>query len=234
LNAVDPDGLDCVYTDDFSKSGEVTVVRGDCKSDTDNGVYINGTIDTSSVTYDPKTNELGYSFSNAEEETGGAGTISLGAPQSNSGQLNPFAQGVFSQINRMPIKKFIGAVYGSSVVIGLTGGAAINLLGDAAIGEGVTALNIPQPIVADATSPALQETLDALYQATDKLYGGTSGAVRYEEATGELMSKAGHAQKAQEMVVRLTRLLKSGNLSPRDQQIARFALRQLADALKMR
>jgi RHS repeat-associated protein len=125
LNATDPDGLDCVYTQGFSKTGEVTVERGNCTQK--GGTYVDGTIDTKSLTYNSKTNELGYSFSNAEQQTGGAGTISLGPPpnpNSNSGELNPFATGVFTQLNKMPIEKFVGVVYGGSVVLGLTGGAA--------------------------------------------------------------------------------------------------------------
>src|SRR3989449_7847803 len=127
LSAVDPDGLDCIYTSNRTESSvEVTIVRGDCKSDTDNGVYVNGTVNENSLTYNGS--ELGYSISNAEEQTGGAGTIYLGQPpstnSSNSGQLNPFAQGVFSQLNKMPIQKFIFVVYGGSVALGATGGAA--------------------------------------------------------------------------------------------------------------
>ena len=78
LNATDPDGLDCVYTQNFSKTGEVTVERGNCTQK--GGTYVDGTIDTKSLTYNSKTNELGFTFSNAEQQTGGAGTLSLGPP----------------------------------------------------------------------------------------------------------------------------------------------------------
>lgn len=72
LSAVDPDGLDCVYTSDqTSSSVEVTIVRGDCLSPTDNGVYFNGTINANSLSYNGT--DLGYSFSNPEDQTGGAG-----------------------------------------------------------------------------------------------------------------------------------------------------------------
>jgi RHS repeat-associated protein len=41
----DPTGMDCVYTSDqTSDSVHVTVVRGDCRSDKDDGVYVNGTV----------------------------------------------------------------------------------------------------------------------------------------------------------------------------------------------
>jgi len=49
-----------------------------------------------------------------------------------------------------------------------------------------------------------------------------------------MMSKAGHLQKAWDRYNQVNRLLKSGNLSPRDQQIARFVVRQLGDALGLK
>src|SRR5207248_4126253 len=39
LNAIDPTGLDCVYVSDDQKYA--TVKTGDCKSDTDNGIFVN-------------------------------------------------------------------------------------------------------------------------------------------------------------------------------------------------
>jgi RHS repeat-associated protein len=90
----DPDGLDCIYTSDqASSSVKVTVESGTCSKD--NGTYVNGTVDVKSLTYNGS--ELGYSFSNAEEQTGGGGTIFLGQPPNSGDQLSPFAQGVLSQ-----------------------------------------------------------------------------------------------------------------------------------------
>ncbi len=46
LNAIDPTGLDCVYTagavdnPDSHADGSATVIRGDCKSDQDSGVFV--------------------------------------------------------------------------------------------------------------------------------------------------------------------------------------------------
>jgi RHS repeat-associated protein len=125
-NAIDPDGLDCVYTQNLSKDGTVTVERGNCTQE--GGNYVNGTIDTNSLTYNSKTNEIGFTFSNEQDQTGGAGTISLGpkpgSNNSNSGELNPFAQGVFTQLNQMNIMNNTLKIYGASVVLGITGGAA--------------------------------------------------------------------------------------------------------------
>jgi RHS repeat-associated protein len=47
LNAIDPDGLDCVYVSGASDNpeshadGSPTIIHGDCKSDNDSGVFVN-------------------------------------------------------------------------------------------------------------------------------------------------------------------------------------------------
>jgi RHS repeat-associated protein len=96
LNATDPDGLDCVYTSGQSSSSvTVTVVRGDCLSDKDNGVYVNGTVDVNSFTYNGRTGDLGFSYTNQQEGSTGVGIDALGRPPSS----DPFsyARSVFSQ-----------------------------------------------------------------------------------------------------------------------------------------
>ncbi len=45
LSYIDPTGMDCVYLNDDESAG--TVLRGDCQSSTDNGIYVNGTVNTS-------------------------------------------------------------------------------------------------------------------------------------------------------------------------------------------
>ena len=66
---------------------------------------------------------------------------------------------------------------------------------------------------------------------TDKLPGGTGGAVRYESMTGDLLSTTGHFQKAEQIITGVQNLLKSGNLSFNDQQVAREIIRDLSGAL---
>ncbi len=99
----DPDGLDCMYTNNQSwNSVNVTVVRGDCKSDKDNGVFVDGTIDANSLHYsvDQSTGatSLGYNFTNNDDESkSGAGVTSLAnlAPLNTDGQLAPSIQNQF-------------------------------------------------------------------------------------------------------------------------------------------
>ena len=151
LNATDPAGLDCVYTKTVESGSAlaVTIVRGDCISDKDNGVYVDGTVNADTLTYDG--NNLGFSFSNSDDQTGGGGVISLDSPNPNNsspGQLNPFAQGVISQINRMPIQKFVFAVAGTGATVGVAGGAisagiTLATAGGAAAAEGA----VPETVI---------------------------------------------------------------------------------------
>jgi len=62
LNLIDPDGLDCIYIDQTQGDRTLTVVRGDCISDTDSGYYVNGTVYQSSITFDDNGNRMVYSF----------------------------------------------------------------------------------------------------------------------------------------------------------------------------
>ncbi len=73
--------------------------------------------------------------------------------------------------------------------------------------------------------------MNSLFQTTDKLPGGTAGAVTYELKMGDLLSQAGHAEKAANTITALTNLLKSGTLSVNDQVAARQMIQQLSDAL---
>ncbi|MFO0508674.1 MAG: RHS repeat-associated core domain-containing protein, partial [bacterium] len=74
LKFTDPTGQDCVYTN--NGDGTVGLERGNSCSQK-GGTYVNGTIDANSFTYDAKTNSIGYTYSNAAEGTGGAGSIGL-------------------------------------------------------------------------------------------------------------------------------------------------------------
>lgn len=85
LKYVDLNGEDCVYTNNLSTDGTVTVETGNCSQK--GGTFVNGTIDTKSLTYDARSNSLGYSYTNAAESAGGAGTIAL--PAGPTDQLRP-------------------------------------------------------------------------------------------------------------------------------------------------
>jgi hypothetical protein len=81
-----------------------------------------------------------------------------------------------------------------------------------------------------ASSPALLNLVNRLYQAQDEIPGGTAGAVRNEVMTGEFIN-GGHAIKASEMITALTKLINSGELSGSDQMIAGHIISDLKNSL---
>ena len=80
LTNTDPDGHDCIDTTNLQKDGTVTVTRGtSCANNLGpNGTYINGTVDTKSLTTDGK-GSVGYNFTSYDGQTGGGGVISPAA-----------------------------------------------------------------------------------------------------------------------------------------------------------
>jgi RHS repeat-associated protein len=144
LSNVDPDGLDCVYINDNS----VSVKTGDCYSDTDNGIFVNGTINTNSFTYNGQTQTLGFNYTNDDTGALGSGVIAGVAPSSpptSTDYLNAVAHG--TQMSRPIVEPTFWATMGflgtfgpgileSSLALpgaGLTipgGGLAIGKMGD--------------------------------------------------------------------------------------------------------
>jgi len=85
--------------------------------------------------------------------------------------------------------------------------------------------------------PKLQAVVDELFQAADKLPGGTAGAVRFEQESGIMLSPSptGHAQDAQDIIGQLNNLLKDKNApgwSLNDQSVAKGLIRDLQNALR--
>ena len=73
LTNIDPNGHDCIY----ASSVGFEVIRGDCLSDTDSGIYVNGTV--TSLNYNSSNNSLGFTY--AAYDTGNLGTgIITGVP----------------------------------------------------------------------------------------------------------------------------------------------------------
>jgi RHS repeat-associated protein len=147
------------------------------------------------------------------------------------GGLSPIGIAFYNQMSaqRQATNQLIGVAAGASVALGATGGLASAYLG----GTALTTLSIPAATLPPLVSnPTLQSIVNKLFQVTDKLPGGTAGAVRYELATGGLMSPSGHSIKAQQAITSLTNLLKSGKLSYNDQIVSRQIIQELSDALK--
>lgn len=81
-------------------------------------------------------------------------------------------------------------------------------------------------------NPKLQNIFSNLYKASDKLPGGTSGAIQYEQATGKLMSPSGHLEKGMTTINGLGKLMQNVNLSQGDRGIAQTLFNQLNNAIK--
>ena len=61
--------------------------------------------------------------------------------------------------------------------------------------------------------------------------GGTADIIRFERATGILLSKTGHMQKANDMIRYLEKLLNSGSFTANDEQIIKNILEDLQSAI---
>jgi RHS repeat-associated protein len=139
LNLIDPTGRDCVYTDNLDSDGTVTVQRGDCTSDTDNGIFVNGTIDTNSFNLTQDQNgDLSLGFGYTNDDTGNFSLFSTNLPGmsgfngfgSGFGFGSPnYAANVFSQVynntQALTNPRNIAGFYGASALAGAAGlGAA--------------------------------------------------------------------------------------------------------------
>jgi RHS repeat-associated protein len=134
LKFTDPSGQDCVYTSNLSSDGTVGVERGSCSQS--GGTFVDGTIDTNSLTYNQRASTLSYSYSNGE--TIGAGVIGgLPAPDEFPGIQGPAnAAGAQRIVNGAgPVVDALGQTmkFGASLAFPLT-----NLAVDLAVGSDST------------------------------------------------------------------------------------------------
>ncbi len=121
------------------------------------------------------------------------------------------------------------------VVNGL-GWATVAFVGGAMVVEAApvvisAARNALPRLASAAQNPELKDIVARLYQTTDKIPGGTAGAIRDEVATGQYINQAGHFIKAAERITQLERLVNSGALSGSDLMIAGHILNDLKNAL---
>lgn len=93
LIRTDPSGQDCLY---MNGDGTGYLLRGDCASDTDSGVYVNGHVDENSFRYNPANNSSSFSYTpdGAGPDTIGRGVLQ--GPNLNGGfEPGSLAAGVF-------------------------------------------------------------------------------------------------------------------------------------------
>jgi RHS repeat-associated protein len=83
-----------------------------------------------------------------------------------------------------------------------------------------------------ATDSGLQKIINKLYQDSDKVPGGTAGAVRFEKATGIKLSPAGHIQDATDTARELSNYLADHpGLSTHDQNLAKHLIQDLQNSV---
>jgi len=88
-------------------------------------------------------------------------------------------------------------------------------------------------LLAAARNGNLRNLISDLYREGARIGSeSTADAIRYERATGELLSRSGHIPKVQQYIRALERLVRSGDLSPSDRAIAQQIINDLKDALK--
>jgi hypothetical protein len=140
---------------------------------------------------------------------------------------NPYAQDVFSQ----PVLGYArGTVnnYIAPPLLLFLGGAMALEAAPIAIKLSSSAL---QGAAEGAQNPTLREIVTRLYQAQDRIPGGTAGAIRNHLATGEWISNSGHFIKTAERLAQLGKLIQSGTLSATDMAIAKSIAADLRNAL---
>jgi RHS repeat-associated protein len=92
LNAVDSNGLDCVYVSDDLKSA--TVKTGDCKSDTDDGIFVDGKVTSVSLSVSNQGDVLNIGF---RSDAGGDLTLH---PENLGEDASGLSAGVYNYVPR--------------------------------------------------------------------------------------------------------------------------------------
>jgi RHS repeat-associated protein len=202
---IDPTGQDCVYTNNGDRT--IGLERGDCTQK--GGTFVNGTIDAKSFTYDSKTNSIGYTFTNAAEGTGGAGSIGLKNTPTRD-ELGLAALHRAGQLAEPGVNIAGAGLIGAGVVMGggvaygaFTGGTALTQLAIATLPVMPTAIDKLQKIglsvyeagkiVASPTAQRLIDTanggnINVIQQVGDKLVRITL------DPSGQRIISAGYIQ----------------------------------------
>jgi uncharacterized membrane protein len=118
-----------------------------------------------------------------------------------------------------------------SVAAGAIVGLSLGTAAPALAAMGTTSVADAGSAVPTATNQALRRTLEALYQPSDRIPGGTAGAIRQELATHQPVGGAWHFQKGLERIANLEHIIKRQHLSAEDLATGRTELGNLRDAL---
>jgi RHS repeat-associated protein len=180
LNLIDPNGLDCIY---LSANGtSATVQSGDCSSETDNGIYVDGTVNPNSFNVsqsDDGDYSLNFGYTNydsgnyllTQTDLTEYSSPSPNSPPDQDDQLSPDALQIFAQVYQstraVTNPKNIAAFYGASAVAGAVG-VAVATYGTEAASTANGLLQLGRSI---ALNP------DYIEFASDFIQGATPGPV---------------------------------------------------------
>ncbi len=129
LTNTDPDGHDCIDTTNLQTDGTVTVTAGtSCANNLGpNGTYINGTVNTNSLTTDGE-GSVGYSFTSYDGQNGGVGVIAPNAPYGPlEGPANLAGANMIGNGGMAAIKEFVKQSALSAVAEGIGQGIGLGV-----------------------------------------------------------------------------------------------------------
>ena len=151
--------------------------------------------------------------------TGGSLVLSL----IGGGSVN-FGTKIISGIAGKIVKRFGG--------FGRLGGF-LGRFGDDALQQSVPLLETSrESLIRNVTDQRLRNAIDNLFRKGAKIgNGSTMDAVRYERATGHLLSRKGHTLKLIERRTQLQKLLRDSKLNASDRKVVKDLLIDIQDAL---
>ena len=99
--------------------------------------------------------------------------------------------------------------------------------------KGWIGTNRRESLINSVDDARLRKMIGGVYRPSSVIGdGGTADSIRFERKTGRLLSKSGHSQKAQNMLVYFQKLKDSGNLSDKDLKVVTELLNDLRKALE--
>ena len=99
--------------------------------------------------------------------------------------------------------------------------------------KGWIGTNRRESLINSVDDARLRKMIGEVYRPSSVIGdGGTADSIRFERKTGRLLSKSGHSQKAQNMLVYFQKLKDSGNLSDKDLKVVTELLNDLRKALE--
>jgi RHS repeat-associated protein len=192
-SATDPDGLDCVFVSSGGNGvGSINQGLGSEACSDVGGYYVPGTLTDFSIDKGGNYVFTSVTGPNASDLTQHTTTV---APVD---ELDVSSRAIFSQLDKMPIQKFIFTTEGASALIGLTGGVACYYLCPEA---GITTLGLEEAGGAATGSEEVGLTEHAAQRLAERgiSKAQVQDAIRTAKEAGRVTSKLGKYGTPQEI-----------------------------------